>query len=79
MVQLPPARLGLEPAKPYLEIGTSESTSSLAWFKQPKVLVAGMNNRTLRVFDLRVRGTSRDRVWSHTWTGACLVWSGLWF
>ncbi|XP_037089925.1 GATOR complex protein MIOS-like [Pollicipes pollicipes] len=48
-------RSGQEPAKPYLEIGNSESTLSLAWFKQPKVLAAGMNNRTLKVFDLRVR------------------------
>ncbi|XP_043215584.1 GATOR complex protein MIOS-A-like isoform X2 [Amphibalanus amphitrite] len=57
--QLSSSRLGMEPAKPYLEIGNSESTSSLAWFKQPKVLVAGMNNRTLKVFDLRVRATDR--------------------
>ena len=37
-----------------LSLGPSETTLSLAWFsREPKTLVTGMNNKFLRIFDLR--------------------------
>ena len=44
----------VEALKPVFEQGLSEVTHSLAWFlSQPKVLVAGMNNKHLKIYDLR--------------------------
>ncbi|XP_023223348.1 GATOR complex protein MIOS-B-like [Centruroides sculpturatus] len=37
-----------------VELGLSETTNSLQWFgNQPKTLVCGMNNKFLKIFDLR--------------------------
>jgi len=40
--------------KPFVELGPSEATLSLSWFShEPKTLVAGMNHKYLRIYDLR--------------------------
>jgi hypothetical protein len=43
-----------EQARPVVELGLSETTHSLAWFNtQPRSLIIGMNNKHLRLVDLR--------------------------
>ncbi|XP_014672958.1 PREDICTED: WD repeat-containing protein mio-like [Priapulus caudatus] len=44
-------------SKPMHELGLSETVLSLSWFKHdPKTLLAGMNNKHIRIFDLRDTG-----------------------
>ncbi|KAK2146679.1 hypothetical protein LSH36_589g01037 [Paralvinella palmiformis] len=51
--------------KTSVELGSSEITSSLAWFPQePQSLVTGMSNKFLRIFDLR--DTSRPQSAAYT-------------
>ncbi|XP_066997693.2 GATOR2 complex protein MIOS isoform X2 [Anabrus simplex] len=48
------ASSGSEGARPIAELGMSEIAHSLAWFSlQPRCLVVGMNNKHLRLVDLR--------------------------
>ena len=37
----------------WLGMGTGDTSSSFSWFGDGKTLVTGMNNRQLRVYDLR--------------------------
>ncbi|XP_077978834.1 GATOR2 complex protein MIOS-B-like [Glandiceps talaboti] len=40
--------------KPLIELGLSETTTSIAWsYHDPNTFITGMNNKYLRVFDLR--------------------------
>ena len=40
--------------KPIIETALSETAHSVAWFQQQnKVLIVGMNNKQLKIFDLR--------------------------
>lgn len=40
--------------KPIIEIGLSDIAHSLAWFNQsPQVLVVGVNNKNLKMLDIR--------------------------
>ncbi|XP_050419216.1 GATOR complex protein MIOS-A [Patella vulgata] len=51
--------------KPYQEIGYSESSSSFSWFySSPKTFITGMNNRQLRIYDLR-DGSKPVKLTSH--------------
>src|SRR6218665_2402498 len=46
--------------KPLYEIGSSEISHSLAWFhNSPRTLIAGMNNKCLRIYDLRDAGRAQ--------------------
>ncbi|XP_025096511.1 GATOR complex protein MIOS-like isoform X2 [Pomacea canaliculata] len=60
--------------KPYLEIGPGETSSSFSWFPQtPRSFVTGMNNRYLRIYDLR--DTTRPRLTTQqprTVSGVCV-------
>lgn len=52
--QHPAASTPLELARPVAELGLSETTHSLAWFNsQSRSLVIGMNNKHLKLVDLR--------------------------
>lgn len=43
-----------ESVRPLAEAGVSETINSLAWFKnEPKCLVAGVNNKQLKIIDFR--------------------------
>ena len=45
--------------KPICELGMGETCNSLAWFhKNPDTLVAGMNLKNLRIYDLRISSRS---------------------
>ena len=46
-------RTGNDNMKPVYEIGFGDTVASLAWFTQPSTLIAGVNNKHLRVYDLR--------------------------
>jgi WD repeat-containing protein mio len=46
-------KTGLDSAKPVVEFAFGEPTASLAWFNQSQTIVAGVNNKHLRVYDLR--------------------------
>lgn len=52
--QHPAASTPVELARPVAELGLSETTHSLAWFNsQSRSLVIGMNNKHLKLVDLR--------------------------
>ena len=42
-----------EVAKPIMEAGFGDSVASLAWFTQSQTIVAGVNGKFLRVYDVR--------------------------
>jgi hypothetical protein len=52
--QHPAASPAVELARPVAELGLSETAHSLAWFNsQSRSLVIGMNNKHLKLVDLR--------------------------
>ena len=48
--------------KPIMEAGVGDSVASLEWFTQSQTLVAGVNGKFLRVYDVRGNTANYDSV-----------------